>query len=205
MAYKTWAKETEQADLPALAGGRPVREVYLPLNEPYLTREEISEATAVIESGRFSAGARVQEFEERFAERVGARYAVAVSTCTAALHAACYAAGISRGEEVIMSPLAPPAAGSAVIYIGAKPVFADVNEASLNLDPAEIERNITHNTRAIVVTHFAGHPCDIAGVLEVARRHQLVLVEDATEALGAAYRGQPVGSFGLTAAFSLNP
>jgi len=205
LAYKTWAKETEQADLPALAGGRPVREVYLPLNEPYLTREEISEATAVIESGRFSAGARVQEFEERFAERVGARYAVAVSTCTAALHAACYAAGISRGEEVIMSPLAPPAAGSAVIYIGAKPVFADVNEASLNLDPAEIERNITHNTRAIVVTHFAGHPCDIAGVLEVARRHQLVLVEDATEALGAAYRGQPVGSFGLTAAFSLNP
>lgn len=192
-------------DLPAVAGGTPVRETYLSINEPHLTPEDVREATRVLESGRFSAGAKVQEFEERFAARVGVRYAVAVSTCTAALHAACYAAGISRGEEAIISPLASPAAGSAVIYIGAKPVFADIDKVSLNIDPAEIERNITENTRAVVVTHFAGHPCDMEAVAAVAHKHNLAVIEDATEALGATYRGRPVGSFGLTAAFSLNP
>lgn len=191
--------------LPAVAGGTPVRETYLAINEPYLTPEDLREATGVLKSWRFSAAAKVQEFEERFAARVGSRYAVAVSTCTAALHAACYAAGLSRGEEVIVSPLASPAAGSAVIYIGAKPVFADIDEVSLCIDPVEIERNITDNTRAIVATHFAGHPCDIEAIINVARAHDLVVVEDATEALGAVYKGRPVGSFGTTAAFSLNP
>lgn len=202
---RSQAKKTEKKDRPAIAGGIPVRDIYLPINEPHLTPEDIREATAVIESGRFSAGAKVQEFEERFAARVGARYAVAVSTCTAALHAACYAAGVSRGEEVIMSPIASPGAGSAIIYIGAKPVFADIDEETLGISPTEIRRNITGNTRAIVVSHFAGHPCDMEGIAAVAREQDLVIVEDATEALGAAYKGRPVGSLGTTAAFSLNP
>ncbi|MEW6447598.1 MAG: DegT/DnrJ/EryC1/StrS family aminotransferase [Bacillota bacterium] len=193
------------ADQAAIAGGKPVREKRLPFNQPDLNPADAEQVAAVVRSGRLAAGPKVREFEERFAALVGVRYAVAVSSETAALHAAYYAAGISRGDEVIVSPFVSPAVGSALLYLGAKPVFADVDERTLKIDPVEIERNVAENTRAVVVSHFAGFPCDIEAVLAVARKHRLTVVEDATEALGAFYRGRPVGSFSVTAAFGFQP
>jgi dTDP-4-amino-4,6-dideoxygalactose transaminase len=143
--------------------------------------------------------------EERFAALVGVRYAMAVASGTAALHAACYAAGISRGEEVISTPLAFSGFANAPLYLSARLVFADVGEYDLNISPVEIERNLTEGTCAIVASHFAGHPCDLESIGAIARRHGLAVVEDATSALGASYRGKTVGSFATAAAFSFHP
>lgn len=193
------------ADQPAIAGGEPVREARLPFNQPDLDPADAEQVAAVVRSGRLAAGPKVRELEERFAALVGARYAVAVSSGTAALHAAYYAAGISREDEVILSPLVAPAAGSATLYLGARPIFADVDERTLNIDPVEIERNITESTRGVVASHFGGHPCAMEAIHAVARRHNLAVVEDATQALGAVYQGRPAGSLAPVAAFSLHP
>jgi dTDP-4-amino-4,6-dideoxygalactose transaminase len=190
--------------LPAIAGGEPVRETYLPFSRPHLDERDVEAVVAVLREGRLAAGPRVREFEERVARLLGVRYAVAVSSGTAALHAAYYAAGISREDEVILSPFTSPAAGSAVLYLGARPVFVDVDAETLTIDPALVEMNITEKTRAVVATHFAGFPCAIEALQELACKHNLLLIEDATEALGAVYRGRQAGNFGVTAAFSFH-
>jgi dTDP-4-amino-4,6-dideoxygalactose transaminase len=193
------------SDPPAIVGGKPVRESLLPFNEPWIDEEDLQQVEAVLESGKLAAGYKVRELEERFSSEVGVRYAMAVVTGTAALHAACYAAGISRGEEVITTPLAFSGFANAPLYLGAKLIFADVNEYDLNISPEEIERNVTESTCAVVASHFAGHPCDLESISAIARRHNLAVVEDATSALGASYRGKPVGSFATAAAFSFHP
>ncbi|MGQ9512508.1 DegT/DnrJ/EryC1/StrS family aminotransferase [Thermodesulfitimonas sp.] len=200
-------EETERIaapGLPAIAGGEPVRETQLPWSLPHLDERDVEAVVAVLRSGRLAAGPRVREFEERFAQLLGVRYAVAVATGTAALHAAYYAAGISREDEVILSPFASPAVGSAVLYLGARPVFADIDAETLTIDPALVAMNITEKTRAVVATHFAGFPCALEALQELAYKHNLLLIEDATEALGAVYRGRQAGNFGVTAAFSFH-
>ncbi|ACX53127.1 DegT/DnrJ/EryC1/StrS aminotransferase [Ammonifex degensii KC4] len=181
----------------------PVKRI--PFNRPYLGSEEEEAVREVLREGRLEPGPRVRAFEERLASWLGVKYAVMVASGTAALHAALYAVGISRGDEVILSPLAPPEVGSAILYLGAKPVFADVNPETLTLDPEEVKRNLTPQTRALIVTHYAGLPADIGPLIKFAAENELVLIEDATCALGATYEGRPVGSFGQVAAFSFSP
>ena len=181
-----------------------MRQSPLRFSEPSIDDEDIEKVKAVLKRGKLCAGPKVRELEERFAALAGARYAVAVSSGTAALHAACYAAGVGRGEEVITTPLAFGGFVNAPLYLGAKLVFADVDERSLNISPKEVERNITEKTCAIIAVHFAGRPCDLEGIHAVAGRHNLAVVEDATGALGATYKGRPVGSTSLVAAFSFH-
>jgi len=158
------------------------------------TRQSILE---VLDSGRLAQGVRVQEFEERFAEWADVPFAVAVSSGTAALLLALMALEIGPGDEVITTPFTFAATANTILFLGARPVFADIQPSTLNLDPEEVERRITPRTRAIVLVHLYGNPCDMGIFTELATRHGLALIEDAAHAPGALYQGRPVGSFGI--------
>ncbi len=169
---------------------------------PWIGQEEIDEVVATLKSGWIGQGPRVAEFEERFREAVGAEHAVAVSSCTAALHLSLLAAGIGPGDEVLVPVLTFTATAAAVEYTGATPLFFDVEPTTLNVDLGDCERRITERTRAIVITHFGGLPCPMEAVQDFAQAHGLVVVEDAAHALGASYDGAPVGSFATFSCFS---
>jgi len=158
------------------------------------TRQSILE---VLDSGRLAQGLRVLEFEERFAEWAEVPFAVAVSSGTAALLLALMALEIGPGDEVITTPFTFAATANTILFLGARPVFADIQPSTLNLDPEEVERRITPRTRAIVLVHLYGNPCDMGIFTELATRHGLALIEDAAHAPGALYQGRPVGSFGI--------
>jgi UDP-4-amino-4,6-dideoxy-N-acetyl-beta-L-altrosamine transaminase len=142
----------------------------------------------ILKSEWITQGPKVKEFEQALCEYTGSKYAVAVSNGTAALHISCLAAGIKAGDEVITSPITFAASANCVLYCGGKPVFADVEEDTVNIDPLEIEKKITPKTKAIIPIHFAGHPCDLERIHRIARAHHLVVIEDAAHALGAEYR-----------------
>jgi dTDP-4-amino-4,6-dideoxygalactose transaminase len=169
--------------------------------KPYLRKEEQDAVLAVLESGQIAQGARVAEFEDRFAAFCGVRHAVAVSSGTTALWLALLAHGIGPGDEVITTPFSFIATGNAVLYTGARPVFVDIDPWTFNLDPEGIESAITPRTRAILPVHLYGLPCDMERIMDIAGRHGLAIIEDAAQAHGAAVRGRPVGSFG-TGCFS---
>jgi perosamine synthetase len=147
-------------------------------------------------------GPRTQEFEQTFAQWVGAPHAVAVSSCTAGLHLALNAAGIGPGDEVITSTLTFAASGATIIHAGAQPVLVDTTDDTLNMDPQDLARKITKRTRAIVPVHFAGHPAPMDEITEIARANSLIVIEDAAHALPATYRGQRVGNISDLTAFS---
>jgi perosamine synthetase len=166
----------------------------IPLARPVLGPEEEQAVIEVLRSGQLSLGPRVAEFERLFAERVGARHASAVSSGTAGLHLALRAVGVKDGDEVITSPFSFVASANAVLYERARPVFADIDPVTLNLDPVAAEAAITERTKAILPVHIFGYPADMLAFERVAERHGLALVEDACEALGAVYEdGLPVG------------
>jgi perosamine synthetase len=174
----------------------------IPLARPLLGAEEERAVIEVLRSGTLSLGPRVQEFERLFAERVGARCASAVSSGTAGLHLALRAVGVRDGDEVITSPFSFVASANAALYERARPVFADIDPVTLNLDPAAAEAEITERTRAILPVHIFGYPADIDAFEGIASSHGLAIVEDACEALGAAYTdGTPVGGRGHPAVF----
>jgi dTDP-4-amino-4,6-dideoxygalactose transaminase len=157
----------------------------------------------VIDSGWWSMGPRVQEFEDAFAEFLGARHALAVANGTAALHLALLAAGCGPGDEVVLPSLNFVAAANAIAHTGATPVFCDVSStADLNLDPADLEAAVGPQTKAVLVLHYGGFPCDMQGVREVAERHGLLVIEDAAHAPGASWHGEPCGRLGLVGCFS---
>jgi UDP-4-amino-4,6-dideoxy-N-acetyl-beta-L-altrosamine transaminase len=139
------------------------------------------------------------------AEYTGAKYAVVVSNGTAALHAACFAAGIGPGDEVVTTPMTFAASANCILYMGAKPVFADIDSNTYNIDPQEIERKITVRTKAIIPVHFTGQPCDMDEILKIAERHNLVIIEDGAHALGAIYKNRKIGSIGSMTTFSFHP
>ncbi len=159
----------------------------------------------VLRSGRLSLGPSIDRFEELFAERVGAPYAAAVSSGTAGLHILCHIRAVGAGDEVITSPYSFAASANSFVYEGATPVFADIDPRTLNLDPAAVEAAVTERTRAIVAVDIFGYPCELDVLRELAARHGLDLVQDACEALGAEYRGAPVGSHGTSAVFAFYP
>lgn len=178
---------------------------YIPYGRQTIEEDDIQAVVDTLRSDYLTTGPKVEEFERAVCEYTGARHAVAVSNGTAALHAACHAAGIGPGDEVITTPLTFAASANCVLYCGGTPVFADIDPRTYNIDPAEVERHITGRTRAVIPVHLAGQPCDMDEIREVARRHHLVVIEDGAHALGATYHGRPIGTGSEMVAFSFHP
>ncbi len=189
----------------AIQGGNPVRDTPLHLAEPIIGEEEISAVTKVLRSKWIREGEKVKEFEEKFSEYIGSKYAVAVSSGTAALHTAYATCGIREGEEVIVPSFTHISTVNAVLYIGAIPVFAEIDPNTYTIHPNDVENKITNKARAIIVVHWAGHPADMETLVDIAKRHNLIVIEDACQATGALYHSKKVGSFGDTACFSFYP
>lgn len=179
--------------------------MYIPYGRQYVDDEDIEEVVKVLKSDFLTTGPVITEFEKKVADYVGAKYAVAVSNGTAALHAACYAANIKEGDEVITTPITFAASSNCVLYCGAVPVFADIDPKTYNIDPEDIERKITDRTKAIIAVHFTGQPCEMERIHEIADRHGLIVIEDAAHALGAIYEGKKVGSLSEMTTFSFHP
>ncbi len=174
----------------------------IPIAKPVIGEAEKQAVLEVLDSGMLVQGPRVKALEERFAAVCGTKYAVATSSGTTALHIALLAHGIGPGDEVITTSFTFIATVSSILFTGAKPVFVDIEEETFNLNPALLEEAITERTRAILPVHLYGYPCDMDAILDIARRHDLLVIEDAAQAIGARYKGRPVGSFG-TGCFSL--
>jgi perosamine synthetase len=192
-------------ELLAVQGGSPVRKTLLPYGHQSIDEADIQAVVDTLRSDWLTTGPCIAEFEEAFAARTGARHAVSFSSGTAALHAAAFTAGLKAGDEAITSPLTFVATANCVLYQGATPVFADVSPDTLNLDPEQAAARITARTRAILPVDYAGHPADLAPILELGERHGLVVIEDASHALGAEYKGRPVGSLSRMTTFSFHP
>jgi dTDP-4-amino-4,6-dideoxygalactose transaminase len=175
------------------------------LSAPWLDEREEELVVEVLRSGRLSLGPTIDRFEELFAEAVGAPYAAAVSSGTAGLHLLCVVAGIAPGDEVITSPYSFVASANCAIYEGAIPVFADVDPRTWNLDPAAVEAAITPRTKAVVAVDIYGYPSELEDLQSICNRHELTLIDDACEALGARYNDEPVGSQGQDAVFAFYP
>jgi perosamine synthetase len=180
----------------------PARTEFLPFSLPSIGEEEIEAVVRCLRSGWLTTGPMVDAFEREFAAYVGARHALAVNSCTAALHLALEAVGVEPGDEVITSPMTFAATAAVIEHLGARPVFADCEPDTLNLDPEQVEERVTRRTRAVVPVHFAGQACDMRLLLGIARAHGLAVVEDAAHALPAEYDGHRIGSLGDVTCFS---
>jgi perosamine synthetase len=177
----------------------------IPLAQPDITQAEVDAVTEVLLSGTLTAGGKVEEFEEKCAAVAGRRHGVAVSSGTAALHCALLAAGIKPGDEVITTPFSFVASANAALFVDAKPVFVDIDPKTLNMDPGLVEKAITAKTKAIVAVEAFGHPGGIVQLEQIARRNELVLIEDACEGFGGKRAGRPLGNFGRASVFSFYP
>lgn len=175
---------------------------YLPFHVPDIDDEDIDAVVGVLRSGWLTTGSKARQFEQEFAAKVGARYAVALNSCTAALHLALEAIGLQEGDEVLVPTMTFAATAEVVTYFKAKPVLIDCLPTTLNMDPDLIERAITPRTKAVIPVHFAGQPCDMTEILEIARRHDLRVIEDAAHAFPASYKGRSIGSIGDYTCFS---
>lgn len=181
------------------------RAEYLPFGEPLIDEDAIQEVVATLRSRWIGTGPRVRRFEKDFAAFTGATHARAVSSCTAALHLALKVAGVGSGSEVITTAMTFVATANAIIHAGAKPVLVDVERDTHNIDPDAVERAVTGKTKAVIGVDMAGRPCDVPALQRVARQHELIFIEDAAHAIGAAYAGQRVGSLADLTAFSFYP
>lgn len=190
---------------PAIAGGKPVRSTYLPYGLHDVGRAEQRAVLEVLKHGWLTAGPKVREFEAAFATAVGARHAVAVATGTAALDLAMVALGAGPGDEVLTSPLTFVATANAAIRAGATPRFADVDPATLNMDPADAERRVTRRTKLLVPVHLTGLPCEMDRLRRLARGRGLRVLEDACHAAGSRFADQPVGAGHGAQCFSFHP
>ena len=177
----------------------------IPLAQPDIGEEEIRLVNEVLRSGWLSMGPKVGEFEEKFANYIGTKHAIAVNSGTSGLHLCMNAIGIKKGDEVITSPFSFIASSNCIMFEGGKPVFVDINPDTLNLDVERIEDAITKNTKAILPVHVFGQPCEMDAILDIAEDHNLAVVEDACEAIGAEYNGQKAGTFGDASVFAFYP
>lgn len=173
-----------------------------PLARPNISQREERNVLKVLRSGTLSIGPFVEEFEQKFAKTVGTKYACAVSSGTAGLHIALIAAGIGPGDEVITTPFSFIASANSILYVGAKPVFADIDPETYNIDTKKIELLITKKTKAIMPVHVFGQCADMREIMQIARKHKLVVIEDACESLKATYRKKEAGTFGLAGVFA---
>lgn len=184
---------------------KPVRQTMLPYGQQWLDEEDIQAVVNVLKGDFITQGPSIQAFEKRVADYVGAKYAVAYSNGTAALHGACFAAEIGPGDEVITTPITFLASSNCVLYQGGTPVFADIDMHTYNIDPSSIRTKITDKTKAIIAVDFSGQPVKLDEIGMIARDHNLVLIEDAAHSLGADYQGVHVGSQADMTMFSFHP
>lgn len=179
--------------------------MYIPYGRQSIDEKDIQSVVEVLKSDFLTTGPAIADFEKKVADYTGAKYAVAISNGTAALHAACFAAGIGEGDEVITTPVTFAASSNCVLYMGGTPVFADIDMKTYNICPEDIERKITDKTKAIIPVHFTGQPCDMDKIHEIAKKHKLIVIEDAAHALGAVYKGRKIGSISDMTTFSFHP
>jgi len=184
---------------------RKSRDSFLPYGRQWIDEDDIQAVVEVLKSDYLTTGPNVSEFERAIAKYVGAKYAVAFANGTAALHGACFAAGIGEGDEVITTPMTFAASANCVLYQGGIPVFADIDPRTYNIDPKSIEKQITERTKAIIPVHYTGQPAAMDQIGSIAAKHQLVVIEDAAHALGAEYKGRKIGSISDMTMFSLHP
>lgn len=189
----------------AINGGNPVRSEKIYYGRQWVDENDIKAVEHVLRGDFLTCGPKVNELERKIESLVGVKHAVAVSNGTAALHCACMAAGIGQGDEVITTPLTFAASANCALYCGARPVFADVDSETYNIDPASIETHITAKTKAVVAVDFTGQAVKIREIKAICDRHNLVLIEDAAHAIGTKYKGRPVGSLADLTCFSFHP
>jgi dTDP-4-amino-4,6-dideoxygalactose transaminase len=180
----------------------PIRESFLVFGAPAIEEAEIAEVVASMKSGWLGTGPKVKQFEEDFAAYKGVAHAAAVNSCTAALHLSMLAAGLEPGDEVITTPMTFCATINAIIHAGLTPVLVDIDARTMNLDPARVQEKITPRTRAILPVHFAGRPCHMDAIMELAREYGLKVIEDCAHAIETEYHGQSAGTFGDFGCFS---
>jgi dTDP-4-amino-4,6-dideoxygalactose transaminase len=176
--------------------------VDLPFHKSWLEEEEHQEVADTLSSGWLTTGPKTQKFEELFKDYIGCKHAIALNSCTAGLNLALTVQNFADGDEVITTPMTFPATANAILLQRLKPVFADIEPGTLTIDPEKIKAKITPRTRAIMPVHFAGHPCDMTPIQELADQHNLVIIEDAAHALETQYKGKKIGNLGNATAFS---
>lgn len=184
---------------------KPIRETYLPYGRQWIDKEDIDSVIQVLKGDYLTTGPFVSKFEQELANYIGAKYAVTFSSGTAALHGACFAAGIGEGDEVITTPITFAASANCILYQGGIPVFADIDEKTYNIDPKEIEKKITEKTKAIIPVHFTGEPAPLDEIYALAKKYDLLVIQDAAHALGATYKQKKVGSDSGMTMFSFHP
>ncbi|WP_339227477.1 UDP-4-amino-4,6-dideoxy-N-acetyl-beta-L-altrosamine transaminase [Oceanobacillus sp. FSL K6-2867] len=189
----------------ALNGGFPIRDSYLSYGKQSIDDEDIKAVTNILKSDFITTGPAISQFEKEIAEFVGAKYAVAFSSGTAALHAACFAAGIKENNEVITTPMTFAASSNCILYVGGQPVFADIDPKTYNISPESIKSLITEKTKAIITVDFTGQPAEYDEIISLATKHGLIIIDDAAHALGAIYKDKPIGSIGDMTMFSFHP
>lgn len=190
---------------PAILGGTPIRKEPLPYARQYIDDDDCLAVSIVLKSDYLTTGPKVKEFEEIIADFVGAKYAVSFSNGTAALHGACYAAGIDKGDEVITTPITFAASANCVLYSGGTPVFADIDEYTFNVDVNEIAKKITDKTKAIIPVDYTGQAADIDGIKELVKDTEILIIEDGAHSLGTKYKGTRVGGLADMTMFSFHP
>jgi UDP-4-amino-4,6-dideoxy-N-acetyl-beta-L-altrosamine transaminase len=167
---------------------------FIPYSRQYIDKEDIREVVKVLKNDFITQGPKIQEFENGLAEYCGSKFAIVFNSGTSALHGAYFALGLNKGDEFITSPITFAATSNAGLYLGAKPVFVDVERETGNMDTSKIEKKITKKTKLLVPIHYAGHPVDLKKISQMAKKHKLFVVEDACHALGAKYKGEPIGN-----------
>ncbi|WP_342757147.1 UDP-4-amino-4,6-dideoxy-N-acetyl-beta-L-altrosamine transaminase [Kineothrix sedimenti] len=190
---------------PAICGGTPVRDTKIFYGHQYIDEEDIQAVVDVLKSDYLTCGPKIAELEEKLCELTGAKYAVACSNGTAALHIACMAAGVTRGDEVITTPITFAASANCALYVGAKPVFADINDRTYNIDPASVKEHITDRTKAVVAVDFTGQSIEEDELLAICGEKKLVLIEDGAHVIGTKYNGKPNGSIADMTTLSFHP
>ncbi|QTN00387.1 UDP-4-amino-4,6-dideoxy-N-acetyl-beta-L-altrosamine transaminase [Sediminibacillus dalangtanensis] len=181
------------------------REAYLPYSKQWIREEDIQAVVDVLRGDYLTTGPYIDKFEQSIAKYVDAKYAVAFSSGTAALHGACFAAGIQDGDEVITTPMTFAASANCILYQGGTPVFVDIDRDTYNIDSRKVAQSITDRTKAIIPVDFTGQPADLDEILEIAKANDLIVIEDAAHALGATYKGRKVGSLSDMTMFSFHP
>lgn len=189
----------------AVFGGSPVLEKKIGYGHQYIDNDDIQAVVDVLKSDYLTCGPKIEEAEKKLCEITGAKHAVLIANGTAALHAACFAAGIGPGDEVITTPITFAASANCALYCGARPVFADINPVTYNIDPDSIEKCITGNTKAVVAVDFTGQAVEIKRIRKICNKHNLIFIEDAAHSLGTKYNGEPVGSLADMTEFSFHP
>ena len=189
----------------AINGGKPIRDKYLSYGRQLIDDDDIEKVIEVLKGDYLTTGPYVKEFEEKVANYVGAKYAVAVSNGTAALHMACYAAGIKEGDEVLVSSITFAASSNCVLYCGGTPIFVDIDPITYNIDIEDIKRKITKKTKAIIAVDFTGQSVDIDKIMQIAEEYNLIVIEDGAHSLGSEYKGKKVGAKAHMTEFSFHP